>query len=432
MKKILYIAYYFPPYQLTDSFRVTRVAKYLPKNGIKPIILTGYDGNHHWVESTLESLPQEVEINRISNPISFKQKGKVDLYSQTSKLKEFKNKILMFAKDMILSPDIYLIWTIKVLPTAIKLIKKHNIKHVMICIGPYSPALLGYFLKKLTGVSYSLDYRDEWRTNYAGATDLFERKLKPESLPRKLWNNFWEKRCVENAKNVFTVSEFMTNNLKRFYPKQKRLYACYNGFIDKEYNEISDLHINDSEVVNFYYAGKFDIDSLDYNPVILLKGFEKFLDKSKKKCYIHVYGDITDQTANYIKKYKYSDNILLHGRLKREKLLHELNKADYFIHFYYPDLHPEALSLKVFEYVFLRKPIASFSNMEGEMASFIESTNSGYKCWGNDVNEAAKLFSKILTFPKERLMHKNRINELDKYNFEKIIKFMSEKILEEI
>ncbi len=428
MKKILYIVYYFPPYQITDSFRATRVAKFLPDNGIKPIVLTGYEGKHHWQEKTLDELPPEVEIHRVSNPISYKRKNSVNLYKETSKLQKFKNRLIMTLKDIVISPDSYIIWTLKIIPTAIKLIKKHKIDHVMICIGPYSPALAGYILKKLTGVTYTLDYRDEWRKNYKGTSELFERQVKPESLPRRFWNNFWEKRCVENAKNVFTVSKHMTDVIKKFYPKQKRAFACYNGFVKSEYSHLDSSPKPTTDILQFYYIGHFDVDSLSYNPIKFLSGYKSFLKNSEYKAQLHLFGDMNEQTKALITKLALDNDIVIHGRFEHSTLLKKLMKADFFVQFCYPDLHPETLSLKMFEYVFLNKPIISFSSEVGEMASFIKETRSGYTCWGYDENSIEKLFHKIIEFPKEELFSPERKEIIEKYNFEKIVSFMASKL----
>ncbi len=429
MTKILYIAYYFPPYQLTDSFRVSRVARFLPDNDIIPIVLTAFEGKHHWHEETLKELDSRIEIHRVNNPISYQRKNQVNLYKRDSKLVSIKNKALMFMKDLILSPDSYLIWAMKIIPTAIKLIKEHKIKHVMICLGPYSPALTGYFLNKLTGVTYSLDYRDEWRTMLRQDQLSFHREIKPETSARKIINTFWEKRCVNNASNIFSVSQTMTNYFLNEYPKQKNCFSVHNGFVANDY---SNLNINkgslEKETITFYYVGKIGINSDTYNPVKMISGFATFVKNSSKKIELHIFGDVDQETIDKISEFNIEENIFYHGRVERSILLTQLVKADVLVHFYYPDLHPETLSIKIFEYAYLCKPIVSFSNKIGEMANFIASTNSGYTCWGNNEDEIAELFEKVLNFPTDELFSESRLRTLEKYNFENGVALMADKI----
>ncbi len=431
MTKILYIAYYFPPYQLTDSFRVSRVARFLPDNDIIPIVLTAFEGKHHWHEDILKELDARIKIHRVNNPISYQRKNNVNLYRKDSKLVKIKNRTLMFMKDMILSPDSYLLWAIKIIPRAVKLIRKHQIKHVMICLGPYSPALTGYFLKKITGVTYSLDYRDEWRSMLKPDQISFHREIKPETSTRKLLNTFWEKRCVNTASCVFSVSQTMTNYFIKEYPKQKNCFPVHNGYVESDYQDVTisqnSLDKN-KDIIAFYYVGKISVNSDSYNPIKMIAGFKKFLVSSSKKVELHIFGDVDQETKEKIKKFNIEDNILYHGRIERSQLLPQLINADVLVHFYYPDLHPEALSIKIFEYAFLCKPIVSFSNKEGEMANFIEYTESGYTCWGNNEDEIADLFSKILDFPISNLFTSQRAKRLAEFDFEKGVAFMADKI----
>jgi glycosyltransferase involved in cell wall biosynthesis len=429
MKKILYIVYYFPPYQMTYTFRVSRIARFLPDNGILPVVLTAYDGKHHWHEETLQEIDPRIEIHRVNNPINYTKKNSINLYKKTSKLTQAKNKLIMSIKDLILSPDSYLLWSIKIIPCAIKLIKKHNIKHVSFCLGPYSPALTGYFLKKLTDIDYSLDFRDEWIKVAQIDQSTHKRELKPETLFRKRLNKFWEKRCVNNASNVFSVTDTMTNNFLRTYPKQKNCFTIPNGFVKSDYKELNISQVPfRKDRITFYYVGSISINSDIYNPTKFLNGFVKFLKKTSITPELHIFGAVDEETKNFIDSYDINDYIIFHGRVERSELLKQLNKADVFLHFYYPDLHPEALSIKIFEYAYLCKPILSFSNRVGEMADFFQATQSGLICWGNNEDEIAELFEKVLTFPQQVLFTESRYRVLEKYNFERGVELMANKI----
>ena len=64
-KKVLVLAYYFPPLGMGGVQRVAKFAKYLPLFGWKPLVLTVKDVEYLVLDpSLLKELPSEVEIFR--------------------------------------------------------------------------------------------------------------------------------------------------------------------------------------------------------------------------------------------------------------------------------------------------------------------------------------------------------------------------------
>src|SRR5690625_7288750 len=64
-KRLLVIAYYFPPMGLSGVQRIARFVKYLPDNGWKPTVLTVRPRGYFAFDATLEDEIDEREIEII-------------------------------------------------------------------------------------------------------------------------------------------------------------------------------------------------------------------------------------------------------------------------------------------------------------------------------------------------------------------------------
>ena len=401
---------------MTGSLRAIRLTRYLPAFDIMPVILTGFEGKHHWNPELMNGLSENIEIHRINNPLPNKYgKGGSFLYNKTSWLKNLRNKLVCLIKDIFFSPDICILWSLRVIFNGYQLIKKYRIKHILVTVGPYSPAITALILSKLTGVKYTIDFRDEWDN---------KKWRRQQSFIRNLSNRFWERACVRNAYAIFSVTQTMVNIFSQKYHDLKLNLLAHNG-----YDEIDiDFKIKKSEVKDpliFAYAGKFDVHNTAYNPEMLLRGFKLFLDNSSSNASLYVYSDVNDDTRKLIETLGLSDAVKLEGFLTRQDVLKQLTKADFFLQFYYPDIHKEAIGIKIYDYVSLRKPILAAVSEDSEINKFLSKTNSGLCCSGESFVNIAETLCQILEFDQNYLFSKQHDEELNEYNFRTITGYIA-------
>jgi hypothetical protein len=120
-RKVLVIAYYFPPMGLSGVQRTAKFMKYLPKYGWKPTVLTVSPTGYYAVDTTLlEEVEQAgTEIVRASSLDPnrlFKSQGVVKMPSERVR------KILQFAGDTVFVPDTKIGWKSKALKAATDLL----------------------------------------------------------------------------------------------------------------------------------------------------------------------------------------------------------------------------------------------------------------------------------------------------------------------
>lgn len=388
MKNVLIIAFDFAPYNTTGAFRTIRFVKHLHHYSVKPFILTASYKDANINEQLCKEVPNGTHVYRVYSRFKYGSDYKTDwVYTKKYSDKMF-TKILRIIKDFILSPDIQLYWCIKTLPKALAIIRKEKIETVYCSGSPFSLFVLGLWLKKLAKVRLVIDYRDPWSSNPSQVI---------QSVIRQKRNLILESKVLNVADMVIVTSHKMVKELKEI--KENLNYTIIpNGFDVDEFKNINyNLPIN-KEIFTFGYCGKFDILDNTYNPEIIINILNKFDEKYPKlakKIRFMIIGKINSATNEFINKTGY-DKFIFKGYMKKQDTINELSKCDAFIHFYYPNELNDVMSLKLFEYTQLKKPILSISTVESLIGEFLDKSSTGFIVNNNDIEEAVNMLHKIL------------------------------------
>ena len=181
MKKVLFIAYQFPPRGGPGVHRSLNFVKYLRDYGYDPIVLT-------------------------VNETDIKRSGYI--YDDTL-LKQIPS-------------DITVIRTFKTYRVAAELITKNDIKIVYTSSSPYSALLLGKMLQKRLGIKWVADLRDPFTDGYGW------------QWPSKLhwrWGRMVEKKVLQKPDMlIVNTPETKKLYLQRKITNENRITVLTNGF----------------------------------------------------------------------------------------------------------------------------------------------------------------------------------------------------------
>ena len=421
MKKVLILSFNYVPYNVTGTFRIMRFVKYFPKHGIKPIVVTAEQGNHHINKNLEKNIPQEAEIFRFKSQIADVQEynPKVSfLYDEyNNKLKIFIIKLIKYIKDIFLSPDIYIIWCIRILPKLIRLIHKERIKMLMVTGGPFSLFLLGTIIKKITKVKLILDYRDPWQTNPSQLQ---------QTLIRKKLNRLYEVFCLKNADLVIGTTIQIINEVEQYIQGKNKVIP--NGIDKDDFINIDSSELR-KDIFLIGYTGKFDVTSKIYNPIIFLKVFKKFINIHKgKKIKLIIIGDTNKQTINYLKENDLSDFVIIKGSLHFDKVIKEETSCNILLHFYFPAKIKNTISIKLLEYLQLQKPILSVSTKGSAIEEMINNVKAGFVVENDDEIEILNKLNELYEIDLEKYLSERNNNYLKKYDAEYLTETLAKEI----
>ncbi|WP_206918352.1 glycosyltransferase family 4 protein [Alicyclobacillus suci] len=176
-KRVLIVAYLFPPIGGIGVQRALKFAKYLGDHGWKPIVLTTSEAVSATMdEALMAEIPDDVEVVRVRDPIAKWMRrmmprtqashattsdGATMATGRTSRLKRWLKRL----KDKVLMPDEQVVWALRAALVGTHLIRQRNIACIFTTSSPVSAHLTGWLLKRWTRVPWIADFRDPWTDN---------------------------------------------------------------------------------------------------------------------------------------------------------------------------------------------------------------------------------------------------------------------------
>ena len=385
-ENILLISYYFAPDNRVGAKRFSYLSKYLSREGIKPHILTIKE---KYIRSD-ESLISMGIIHRTSlfPPFPFSKIQKLN--------RSFE---LLFGQI-----DQHIGWFLPGIIRGYNIIRRHNVKTVVVTGPPFSSFLIPYIISFFLKFKFFVDYRDPWILYLNSYSNL-----------RKKVNWFFEKRILQradclifNTKNA--MEGYFALNLN-FSIKEKSV-VLPNIYIDQGSIQPKYLEKNRKTIV---YTGNFYGDrSITY----LFEPISKLISEGKLnfECFsIHIFGTIPNTEWNKIKLYNFPLNLIVeHERINYNELLQYLKGAD-VLYLSQGVEHEYSIPYKLIDYLSVRKPVLAVTSKHSATYNIINEIDCGEAA---DINKDDSIYQalKNILFEETRYSFAGRA----KYSFENV------------
>jgi glycosyltransferase involved in cell wall biosynthesis len=250
-RRVLVVAYYFPPMGLSGVQRTLKFVKYLPLYGWHPTVLTvqpeGYIARDESLLTDLPSATSRVVRTDAAGPAKlFRRKGVVTLPT------EWKRKLLSRISDSIFIPDNKTGWQRKAVSTALDLHREQPFDLIFATAPPFTDFLIGRTLKTHFNIPLVLDYRDPW----------VDYPFKFYPTPYHRWRNTsLERRSLRASSHVVTTNR----RVKELILKKYRFLGYHDidiisqGFDPEDFVNATRQAVpsRDPRVMRFTYAGVF-------------------------------------------------------------------------------------------------------------------------------------------------------------------------------
>ncbi len=276
MQKILCIAYFFPPCNLTASQRSYSWANYLKEYGYYPVIITRrWDHKINRLSDVSKATPNKVlhekEKGHEVYYLPYQPNLKDKIYAQYDDKKHVGlRKILTFIELLLQNFTNTVIQYKNIYQFSRKYLKENpDVKLMVVTGNPFNLFKFGYLLHKEFGVKWIADYRDAWTTseiNMIGKGFLF-RMI--ERLDR-----IFEKKWVKTASLVTASSQPIADGVTRLVGVEG--HALYNGFVKQDFEVVT----NDQPFEKFTitYVGTL----YDGQPIeVFCEALKKLVDETK-------------------------------------------------------------------------------------------------------------------------------------------------------
>lgn len=280
-------------------------------------------------------------------------------------------------------------WIFPALIKALKIIRDYKTNLIIITGPPFSPMVIGILLSLLTKAKLILDYRDPWSNHNWGYQKIF----------RKKFNQFFEKLAISRASALVFCSRIMMENFRDSLGKYTKAtcHVVTNGFYSRD--TIEPLSLGNGRR-NMVYAGKFYGErgiGLLVKPLFHLLN-QGTINKNNFSCYI--FGSLTNENREVIKKYGLNEIIKEQPRVPYEKILRYLKGADILFlpsgsEFRY------AIPFKFYDYLSVKRPILAVAPRRSEVAELMKEIDCGQLAFIDSEESILKNLRAMILHEKE-------------------------------
>ena len=203
-KRVLVVAYYFPPMGGSGVQRVAKLVKYLPRHGWQPEVLTAEPGGYLAFDLSLldEIEAADVSIHRTSSwdPTRlFRQQQATGLPRE-----DVRRRVSEWSQYVFV-PDNKIGWAPHALRRGKQLLAERRFSAIFASAPPYTALLVAARLSRTSGLPLVTDFRDDWLEN--------PRHVYPTSAHRAL-HRWLERYVLRSSKEALTINPFIQKRLR--------------------------------------------------------------------------------------------------------------------------------------------------------------------------------------------------------------------------
>ncbi|MEG6612754.1 glycosyltransferase [Pseudoclostridium thermosuccinogenes] len=397
-KKVLFIAYYFPPIGSSGVQRSLKYVKYLKQYGWDPIVVTVKNDDSNTIftkkdETFLNEIPDETQIVRIDMPTSISSnhiKEVIDLACGLINDKGLKEEYFNYIEkyktlDFILRPDVYILWANNVIKQIEKCVDFDDIDIIYTTSSPYSDHVAGFFLKQHYNKPWVADFRDEWSNN------CYARRNKNDIIYK--FDYSMEEKIVNYADKIITTTPLSSDNYRNIFNlDNEKVITITNGYDEDDFQNLEIISNNDKFTMihnGVLYSVRTPETFFQAVSNLLKKGL---IDKNKFKIYMGPTDD-DDRWKKLSKELLLEDNIEFLGYLNHKDSLRLAAKVDSLLLIVGSEKRTGAVYPgKLFEYLRLNKPILSLSPIGGVVDKLIKDLDRGFNIEFLDVEGIEKAY----------------------------------------
>ncbi len=400
MRKILVIAYYWPPAGGPGVQRWLKFVKYLPEFGFEPIVYVPENPNYPILDEKLVSeVPDAIKILKqpIKEPYawaSLLSKNKTKTISAgiiKEKAPSLIEKVLLWIRGNLFIPDARKLWVKPSISYLAKVIADEGIQTIITTGPPHSLHLIGLGLKKKYNIDWIADFRDPW-------TSIgYHKKLRLTESSR-LKHKALEKGVLLRADKIVVTSDTTKTEFEAITPKPIKVVT--NGFDD----DLKPVELDSKFTISH-------IGSLltGRNPLGLWQALQELIsenDAFKNAIKIQLAGVVGEEVLQSIKDYGLTDYVKQLGYLSHDRVLETQQKSQVLLLLEIDSEETKGIIPgKLFEYLNAKRPILAIGPKGWEAGAMVKQHKAGHSCLHDDVSTLKNVLLELFKqFQKDTLV----------------------------
>jgi glycosyltransferase involved in cell wall biosynthesis len=398
-KKVLIIAYYWPPAGGPGVQRWVKFIKYLPDFDIEPILYIPKNPTYpildksltHEVSDELTTLKKAIfEPLRIAQLFSKKQAKTLSAGIIKNKTRQsVLERLMLYIRGNYFVPDARKFWVKPSINYLKNYIQEQAIDIIITTGPPHSLHLIGLGLKEQLNIKWIADFRDPW------TSISYHKKLKINAKAQKK-HKALEEKVLQTADEIIVTSPSTKAEFEQI--TKQNISVITNGY-------------DDSPGEKTLLDQKFSLAHIgsllaDRNPTILWEILGELIQENKdfkKDFVLKLAGTISDDVLENIKSYGLEKHLDLLGYIPHKEIINLQKSSQVLLLITInSDETKGIIPGKLFEYMVSGRPILGIGAKNADFKQILQQTNTG-KSFNYTDKETLK--KQLLTYYKAYQEH---------------------------
>jgi glycosyltransferase involved in cell wall biosynthesis len=385
MRRVLLTTYHFPPGNAIGLIRPMGLAKYLPRFGWEPVVLTPMlaDGPRSpglVPEGELLETGYQDILGQWKSKFGFDPKRGIHQQLSLPRAKRPNSSLphtafMKWLKPLVFFPDLTKGWMPFAVDAITRLKQRAPVDAIITTSPPITCNLIGVRAKEILGVPWLADFRDLW------TQDTLARNNGNNAIFHFLDERL-ERRILAKADALVTVSDPWVERLREKAPNSP-VHCITNGF---DPDDFSFLPVPLTQSFSITYTGLLYEGKRDPSPLLeVLSELIKAGTMVRSEVAVRFYGPFEPWLQGLVTKYDLEGVVQVHDTVDREKALHSQAESQMLLLIGWHDLKERGQHTgKLFEYLGARRPILALGGAHGSMSEVLEETGAGVHALNKD------------------------------------------------
>lgn len=374
MKKVLIIAYYWPPAGGPGVQRWLKFVKYLPDFGIQPHVYIPENPTYPIIDAELEKEVSDKAIiikKKIFEPYAlasiFSKKNTNKISSgiiPNQRKQSLLQKMFLWIRGNVFIPDARVLWVKPSIRFLEKYILENQIDTIITTGPPHSLHLIGLGLKEQLALNWIADFRDPWTT--IGYHSELKLTVNSAQKHKKL-----ESKVLNKANSILVTSATTKKEFQLL--TKKNIHVITNGY---DVEQIEKVTLD--EKFTLAHIGSF---LSQRNPRILWKCLKELIKENKnfkEDFELKLIGAVSQEVLDTIAEFrleKYVNNL---GYVSHKEAVSQQRSSQVLLLVEIDsEITKSIIPGKLFEYMVSERPILALGPENSDFETIIKSTNTG-------------------------------------------------------
>jgi glycosyltransferase involved in cell wall biosynthesis len=426
-KKVLIVSYYWPPAGGISVLRSLKIAKYLLQFGWEPVIYTVEDAQYPIIdEDNLKHVPEGITIlkKKALEPFDFYKKltkrKKKDTLANVLNANDgnggLLHKLSVWVRANFFIPDARALWVKPSVKYLTKYLKENPVDAIFSDGPPHTNTLIACRISKATNTPWLMDWQDPW-------TQVDYYKLFPITKWADKRHHKLEKECIDQASVITTVSPSWKIDLEKI--GGKNVHVIPWGYDEADFRDFNtELSLDD--YFSITHIGLLGEDRIPFNLIDVLSEMCNDNAQFKKDLKLELFGTVDFNLIDYAVKKGLKSCLVIKSQVPRKEALAKISSSQLLLLLLNKaDNAKGRIPGKLFEYLYVKRPILTFGVGESDVENILKETQSGvYSSYDEKVKLKAEILSFYLLFEQKTNLLKP--NNIDQYDMKVLVKKISE------